>query len=146
MKAGKENSNHTAARTVHRSSETPAFAPHRDLARSLGNRAFAHLLRSASTPRLQSKLAVSHPHDPLEQEAHRVADEVMRMPEPACVEATGPVPPVQRLCAECDEGLQRKASIEEEDLPLQGKREGAKREGAAAIEPYLDGLHGRGEP
>ena len=38
---------------------------------------------------LQPKLSVSSPHDPYEQEADRVADQVMRMPEPE----------VQRACA-----------------------------------------------
>lgn len=39
----------------------------------------------------QAKLAISQPGDPFEQEADRVADHVMRMPEPA----------LQRKCAAC---------------------------------------------
>jgi bacterioferritin-associated ferredoxin len=38
---------------------------------------------------LQAKLSISEPHDPYEQEADRVADQVMRMPEPH----------LQRACA-----------------------------------------------
>ena len=33
-------------------------------------------------PRLQAKLTIGQPNDKYEQEADRVADEVMRMPEP----------------------------------------------------------------
>lgn len=46
---------------------------------------------AAGPPRIQAKLAVSQPGDPSEQEADRVADQVMRMPEPT----------VQRKCAAC---------------------------------------------
>lgn len=42
-------------------------------------------------PPVQAKLSVSQPSDPYEQEADRVADQVMRMPEPM----------VQRKCAAC---------------------------------------------
>jgi hypothetical protein len=59
---------------------------------------------------IQAKLEISHPGDPLEEEADRVADHVMRMPESA----------VQRNCAtfasgasysKCDEeNIQRKAT------------------------------------
>jgi hypothetical protein len=63
-----------------------------------------------------SRLTVNHPNDAFEQEANRVADRVMRMPDPA---ATAPQfsaagASLQRKCSECekeDEGegkLQRK--------------------------------------
>ncbi len=42
---------------------------------------------------LQPKLAISRPDDPAEQEADRVADQVMRMPEQS----------IQRQCAACEE-------------------------------------------
>jgi hypothetical protein len=44
---------------------------------------------------IQAKLTVSQPGDPYEEEADRVADEVMRMPEPGMV---------QRKCAACEAG------------------------------------------
>jgi hypothetical protein len=44
-------------------------------------------------PRLQAQLRVGASDDPYEREADRVADSVMRMPEPAA----------QRTCAECEE-------------------------------------------
>jgi hypothetical protein len=56
-----------------------------------GNRAVARL---ASGLLLQPKLAISQPGDPLEQEADRFADQVMRMPEPA----------LQRTCSGCGTG------------------------------------------
>jgi len=43
-------------------------------------------------PKLQAKLAVSQPGDPYEQEADRVADMVMRMPDPI----------LQRKCTKCE--------------------------------------------
>jgi hypothetical protein len=62
-------------------------------------------------PRLpiQAKLKVGAVDDPLEREADRVADQVMRMPAPEV--ATTPAPPqVSRKCADCEEDdkLQRK--------------------------------------
>lgn len=46
---------------------------------------FAPRFRSpaGAPPAIQPKLTISQPNDPYEQEADRVADEVMRMPEPA---------------------------------------------------------------
>jgi hypothetical protein len=45
---------------------------------------------------IQAKLKVGHPGDKYEQEADRVADEVMRMPEPHKFH-------IQRACSECEE-------------------------------------------
>src|SRR5262245_17523493 len=53
-------------------------------------------------PRPQAKLTVGAPDDAFEQEADRVADQVMRMPEPGVAAAAAP-PRVQRMCAECEE-------------------------------------------
>ena len=53
---------------------------------------------------LQPKLTVNSPGDRYEQEADRVADEVMRMSEPK----------IQRLCPECEEKLQQQSMAEEE--------------------------------
>lgn len=55
------------------------------------NQAIQRLLRSGL---IQPKLTVNRPGDQFEQEADRVADEIMRMPEPK----------VQRACAACDGG------------------------------------------
>ena len=62
------------------------------------NQAQLQLLRS-----LQAKLTISTPGDKYEQEADRVADQVMRMPEPGRGS-----PQIQRACADCAEELQAK--------------------------------------
>jgi len=74
-----------------------------------GNQAVLRML-SQSTPTIQTKLTVNHPGDPFEQEADRVADQVMRM--------SAPVPLVQRPCSACqrEESVQRKcAACEQEE-------------------------------
>ena len=60
----------------------------------------------------QTKLTISHPGDIYEQEAERVADQVMRMADPppqipsvSSLHGAPPVPSLQRLCAECEEEL-----------------------------------------
>ncbi len=53
---------------------------------------FGGICHSCPAP-AQAKLAVSQPGDRYEQEADRVAEQVMRMPEPA----------VQRACTDCDD-------------------------------------------
>ena len=64
-------------------------------------------------PAFQAKLTVSQPNDQYEQEADRLADQVMRMPEPK----------IQRVCPECEEELQRQPmeKDEEEEETLQTK-------------------------
>jgi hypothetical protein len=49
------------------------------LQRTLGNQAVQGLFASGA---LQAKLKISQPNDKYEQEADRVAEQVMRMPEP----------------------------------------------------------------
>ena len=60
--------------------------------------------------RVQPKLTVGAPNDPLEHEADRVADQVMRMPDPAAPTAPGALattrsrtPQLSRACAACEE-------------------------------------------
>jgi len=53
---------------------------------------------------IQAKLTVGPAHDESEREADRVADEVMRMPEPMAAVSVQRAPPtIQRLCHECEE-------------------------------------------
>jgi hypothetical protein len=63
---------------------------------------------------IQPKLVVGQVDDPLEHEADRVADQVMRMPDPEFSMAAA-LPQLSRKCAAC----------EEEDKTLQTKQEGA---------------------
>ncbi len=74
---------------------------------TLGNQAVLRMMgrsQPAALP-IQTKLTISQPGDKYEQEADRIADQVMRMPEPK----------VQRVCAECEEKLQRQPMEEEEE-------------------------------
>jgi hypothetical protein len=85
------------------------------------------ILRSTGA---QAKLTIGRPNDKYEQEADRIADKVMRMPEP-CVQRTG-------ICPECEEDrdefvqskpladqisplVQRQVEEEEEEEPIQAK-------------------------
>ena len=71
---------------------------------------------------IQRKLTVGAVNDPLEHEADRVADQVMRMPDPDVSIAAAP-PQVSRKCADCEE--EETASI------VQTKRLGAAEPAAA---------------
>ena len=75
---------------------------------------------------LQAKLTISSPNDVYEQEADRVADQVMRMPDPTLNRASIDSAPVrhlslQRKCQECEEEkLQRKSQPPHTDTPSAG--------------------------
>lgn len=67
-------------------------------------------------PVIQTKLTVGAPNDRYEQEADRVADQIMRMPAPAGQADMGlrsQRPSIQRKCAQCDDEqrLQMKQSL-----------------------------------
>jgi hypothetical protein len=87
----------------------------------LGNRAFGQFI--------QAKLKVSQPGDPYEQEADRVADQVLRMPDMATerVAVSRLVSPThQRACSKCEEDdenkdIHRKAADDDEERHLQAK-------------------------
>jgi len=90
------------------------------LQRTIGNRAVNRLLQSRT---LQAKLTVSQPHDPYEQEADRVAEQVMRMPDPTiqrtCAPCTAGGPPCPKCADEKKPTVQRKA-----DLPAAPAQQG----------------------
>ncbi|MGB5636775.1 MAG: DUF4157 domain-containing protein, partial [Waterburya sp.] len=79
----------------------------------------SHSFGKVSVRPIQAKLTIGQPGDKYEQEADRVAEQVMRMPEPGTPAAaiTRPIisPVVQRMCSECEEELQRQPMEEEED-------------------------------
>jgi hypothetical protein len=79
-----------------------------------GNRAALRRL-SAATPPLQCKLTVGSANDPLEAEADRVAEHVMRMPNIPALASDAP-PQISRKCDHCKE--------EEEKGALQRKENG----------------------
>ena len=59
---------------------------------------------------VQPKLAIGAVDDPLEHEADRVADQVMRMPDPALAVSAAP-PQVSRKCAACEEEDKQKLQM-----------------------------------
>ena len=65
------------------------------------------IVEQATDPTIQTKLSVSEPNDKYEQEADRVADEVMRMPESNQRQATSTsantVHSIQRVCNSCQD-------------------------------------------
>jgi Domain of unknown function (DUF4157) len=74
---------------------------------------------------IQAKLVVGQANDPLENEADRIADELMRKPEPQISSRATP-PPVSRKCAACEKedteaALQTKAaeSFEASAVPFE---------------------------
>ena len=93
------------------------------LQRSIGNRAVQHLINS---PYIQTKLQVSTPGDPFEEEADRVADTVMRMPDPSRI---------QRKCDECEEETLQRKTAEGDEIHVTDR-----------IEAQVNSLRGGGQP
>ena len=75
-------------------------------------------------PVLQPKLRVGAANDPLEREADRVADQVMRMPEER----------VQRACLACNDEIQRQP-LPERDLELEEDEGGATASDLMSLKP-----------
>jgi hypothetical protein len=88
---------------------------------TVGNQGMYRLLRAGA---VQTKLTVGSVDDPYEREADRIAEDVMRMPDPRTDVPVQRVPPViQRLCAECEaEELQRKPAPPIGHAPVQISR------------------------
>ncbi|MGH6919765.1 MAG: DUF4157 domain-containing protein, partial [Geminicoccaceae bacterium] len=87
--------------------------------------------------------------DKYEQEADRVADQVMRMADPqrtGAIDLAGAAPDgVQRLCAECEEEVRRQP-VEDEEEDLQMKRaSGATVEIGPGVQAQIGGLRGGGQ-
>ncbi len=91
-----------------------------------GNQAALRRL-SRTTPHLQCRLEIGAANDPLEAEADRVADQVMRMPDPA-LSNTGASGIVRRKCAACEEedaaAVQTKSAGGVNSAPAGGKSGG----------------------
>src|SRR5258706_11504403 len=91
---------------------THQASPILQMQRTVGNQAVqqflaASLSRGKEFGKIQPKLSISEPGDVYEQEADRVADTVMRMPNPATNMAAGVTPvfphAMQRMCHDCEE-------------------------------------------
>jgi len=92
------------------------------LQRTIGNQAVQRLFkvgggqRSAVGGQTQAKVKISQPGDIYEQEADRVADAVMRMPEPQVVTKQAGAPSIEPACFDCEVEKLRKEPEEEEEL------------------------------
>jgi hypothetical protein len=136
---------------------------------ALGNQAMQRLARScpvfpsrcsfggachACPARVQAKLRVSQPGDKCEQEADRLADAVMRTPEPHTQEEAifGQTrgPSLQRQCSECEEEVYRQPLEEEEDeaeQTLQAKEvPGRASEATPDERADIEGVRSGGQP
>jgi uncharacterized protein DUF4157/putative RNase toxin 16 of polymorphic toxin system len=103
---------------------------------TVGNQAVLRML-SRSAPAIQTKLTINQPGDVYEQEADRVAETVMRMPDPVAaskvISVQGKAANLHRKCAEC-----------EEEEKLQGKE--TKTQPTFAPSVVHDVLSSPGEP
>jgi hypothetical protein len=128
------------------------------LQRTVGNQAVQRLIKSGA---LQTKLRIGQPGDIYEQEADRVAEQVMRMPEPQIVSSGTPyLHSIQRTCIGCeDEVLSRqpieeekedelrRQPIEEEEEEIQAKAtSGGISEVSPDIESHIQNMRGGGQP
>ena len=102
-------------------------------------------------PVLQAKLEVGAPHDRFEQEAYRVADQVMRMADPQNIgpmDLAGEAAPdgIQRLCAECEEEVRRQpAEGEEKELQIV-RAAGATAAIGPGVQMRINGMRCGGQP
>ena len=112
---------------------------------------------SGFLPIIQAKLRIGAPNDRHEQEADRVADQVMRMPEqePAMIDGLHGPQIVQRTCAACT-GAGRLCPECDEELQRQPKEQGKEFQGGAEsastptvpppLEANIRSMRGRGKP
>ena len=115
------------------------------LQRKAGNRAVLGML-SRVAPAIQTKLTVNRDGDPYEREADRVADQVMRMPEPAPSMAAGAShpPALQRKCADCMEEEEKEETPASLSRKQFGNASGI--DGAPAPPVVYEVLNSPGEP
>jgi hypothetical protein len=119
---------------------TPAFRknnPNLALQRILGNQG---MQRAPQTRAIQTKLRISQPNDPYEREADRVADQVMRMPNPAHADEA-PCPVCAGSSTPCPTCAARKpAEVQRRATP------GGADHAASTVPDGLAGLLGPGQP
>ncbi|MFZ3382989.1 MAG: DUF4157 domain-containing protein, partial [Candidatus Methanoperedens sp.] len=107
------------------------------LQRTIGNQAVGKLIKSGA---LQTKLRIGQSNDIYEQEADRVAEQVIRMPDVSEAKDTR----IQRKCPKCLRGLLGK---NKKDELLQAKEiRGETPEVISNIETDINALRGKGQP
>ena len=122
--------------------------------RAIGNQALQSVYR---VPVIQAKLTISQPGDPYEQEADRIADQVMRMPDREVSSLSHNPETIQRTCAACasgqkpcpkcsvDDELQRK-SLSSTITPLIQRKNEELEEFPRGIQTVTDVVRGGGQP
>ncbi len=107
----------------------------------MGNQAAQRLLREGV---IQAKLTVNRPGDRFEQEADRVADQVMRMP---AVSGATVAESAQRLCTKCEEDVQRQPVEDEANaMPVQAQPEAGHTPAVTpAVQAQVEALRGGGQ-
>jgi outer membrane protein OmpA-like peptidoglycan-associated protein len=111
------------------------------LQRTIGNKAVQRLMKSGA---LQAKLRIGAPGDVYEHEADRVADAVMRMPEPQALSSGAPG--VQRACPKCEEEDLRRQPVKEEEELHAKKVSDSNSELDASLEAKINAVQTGGQP
>jgi hypothetical protein len=106
-----------------------------------GNLAVQQLFRAGA---IQAKLAISQPGDADEEEADRVADQVMRMAEPTPISSAPST--IRRKCAACEAGGGTCPKCEEEEKLQRKEKPGHAAQAAPAIHSQIAALRGGGQP
>ncbi|MCE8425223.1 MAG: DUF4157 domain-containing protein [Candidatus Methanoperedens sp.] len=110
------------------------------LQRTIGNQAVGKLIKSGA---LQAKLSICQPGDVYEQEADRVAEHVMRMPDVSEAKDTR----IQRKCPKCLKGLGRLLEKDKKDEKLQAKEIRSETpEVTSNMETNINAVWGGGQP
>ncbi len=134
-----------AKSTTTKAAAGPAPGRRAPQGRSIGNQAMLRL----QGRHVQAKLIVGPADDPLEHEADRVADAVMRMPDLAAAALGHPDPnddgTIRRACAACqsdDNEAQVHAKRIDPDDKVNGKRIGERASVPSGLEQDIRGLDG----
>ena len=144
----RDNSDSRMRKTDHPRSVNPSVDRILFLQRTVGNQAVQRLMKSGA---LQAKLRIGQPGDKYEQEADRVADEVMRMPEPEMQrqveEEEEEILQTKPLVDQITPLVQRQVEEEDEEEMLQAKsREDATSEVPNDLESHINAIKGGGRP
>ncbi len=119
------------------------------LQRTAGNQAVQKLIKSRA---LQAKLKISQPNDIHEQEADRVAEQIMRMPDPVIQQQTKPeeekeeVIQTKPLVTHITPLVHRQVEEENEEEPIQKKEADQISEVPSDIHAIITSLQGGGQP
>jgi hypothetical protein len=115
---------------------------------SLGNQTVQRLLRSRV---IQTKLTINEPGDKYEQEADRIAEQVMRIPDPgttkgAAVSGRARGAHLQRMCSDCEEELHRQPVEGEKNVLRSGGFPDQTARLTSDVEANINTLRNGGQP